>query len=40
MRDEEMEAELIRELRGKDAFSDYDIDVSKEGEAINEYFTL
>lgn len=38
-RDAEMEGELANELTG-DAFSDYDIEVTKEGEAINEYLTL
>ena len=39
-RDVEMEDELTTGLHGADAFSDYDIDVTKEGEAINEYLTL
>ncbi|PKA51493.1 hypothetical protein AXF42_Ash002858 [Apostasia shenzhenica] len=38
-RDEEMEDELAKELRG-DAFADYDLEVSKEGEAIAEYLAL
>ncbi|KAJ0090157.1 hypothetical protein Patl1_13955 [Pistacia atlantica] len=38
-RDAEMEGELANELTG-DAFSDYDIEVTKEGEAINEYLAL
>ncbi|XP_059637852.1 uncharacterized protein LOC132279826 [Cornus florida] len=39
-RDIEMEDELAEELRRGDAFSDYDIEVTKEGEAINEYLAL
>lgn len=39
-RDVEMEDELTSGLQSTDAFSDYDIDVTKEGEAINEYLTL
>ena len=39
-RDVEMEDELAREIGNADAFSDYDIEVTKEGEAINEYLTL
>lgn len=39
-RDEEMESELAEELAQGDAFSDYDIEVTKEGEAINEYLAL
>ncbi|KAJ9688806.1 hypothetical protein PVL29_014450 [Vitis rotundifolia] len=39
-RDLEMEDELAEDLRNGDAFSDYDIEVTKEGEAINEYLTL
>ncbi|KAL3535940.1 hypothetical protein ACH5RR_004401 [Cinchona calisaya] len=39
-RDVEMEDELTTGLQSTDAFSDYDIDVTKEGEAINEYLTL
>ncbi|KAK4854626.1 hypothetical protein QYF36_026951 [Acer negundo] len=38
-RDVEMEDELACELTG-DVFADYDIEVSKEGEAINEYLAL
>ncbi|KAJ3704688.1 hypothetical protein LUZ61_008393 [Rhynchospora tenuis] len=38
-RDAEMEDELANELRG-DALADYDIDVTKEGEALSEYATL
>lgn len=36
-RDAEMEDELTGELLKGDAYSDYDIDVTLEGEAINEY---
>ena len=39
-RDVEMEDELTGELQKADAFSDYDIEVTKEGEAINEYLAL
>ncbi|CAK9134285.1 unnamed protein product [Ilex paraguariensis] len=39
-RDAEMESELTGELQRGDAFSDYDIEVIKEGEAINEYLAL
>ncbi|KAL3511245.1 hypothetical protein ACH5RR_030646 [Cinchona calisaya] len=39
-RDVEMEDELTSGLERKDVFSDYDIDVSKEGEAIKEYLNL
>ena len=39
-RDLEMEDELADDLRNGDAFSDYDIEVTKEGEAINEYLAL
>lgn len=39
-RDAEMEYELAQELQNADAFSDYDIDVTKEAEAINEYMAL
>ncbi|KAL2929815.1 NEDD8 ultimate buster 1 [Bienertia sinuspersici] len=39
-RDLEMENELVEELDRGDAFSDYDIDVSKEAEALNEYLAL
>lgn len=39
-RDEEMEDELAHELARADAFSDYDIEVTKEGEAIEEYLAL
>lgn len=38
-RDVEMEDELANDLTG-DVFSDYDIEVTKEGEAINEYLAL
>ncbi|KAI4377184.1 hypothetical protein MLD38_014856 [Melastoma candidum] len=39
-RDVEMEDEIADELAQNDAFSDYDIDVTKEGEAIAEYLVL
>ncbi|XP_047944616.1 NEDD8 ultimate buster 1-like isoform X1 [Salvia hispanica] len=39
-RDVEMEDELTGELGNADAYSDYDIEVTKEGEAINEYLAL
>ncbi|KAF8393111.1 hypothetical protein HHK36_021352 [Tetracentron sinense] len=39
-RDVEMEDELARELQRGDALSDYDIEVTKEGEALNEYLAL
>ncbi|XP_020589026.1 NEDD8 ultimate buster 1 isoform X2 [Phalaenopsis equestris] len=39
VRDEEMEDELAKELTG-DAYADYDLEVSKEGEAIAEYLAL
>lgn len=39
-RDSEMESELARELDGASAVSDYDMDVTKEGEAITEYLAL
>lgn len=39
-RDMEMEDELTEELQNADAYSDYDIEVIKEGEAINEYLAL
>ncbi|XP_042055794.1 NEDD8 ultimate buster 1-like isoform X1 [Salvia splendens] len=39
-RDVEMEDELTVELGTSDAYSDYDIEVTKEGEAINEYLAL
>lgn len=39
-RDVEMENELTKELLKADAFSDYDIEITKEGEAINEYLAL
>lgn len=38
-RDEEMENEIARELT-QDAMADYDIEVSKEGDAIAEYLSL
>ncbi|XP_057968287.1 uncharacterized protein LOC131157874 [Malania oleifera] len=39
-RDVEMEDEIAKELRQGDALSDYDIEVTKEGEALNEYLAL
>lgn len=39
-RDSVMEDELARELNGATAVSDYDMDVTKEGEAITEYLGL
>ncbi|GMI89191.1 homolog of human NUB1 [Hibiscus trionum] len=39
-RDVEMEDELARDIGSADALSDYDIEVTKEGEAIQEYLTL
>ncbi|PQM42024.1 NEDD8 ultimate buster 1 [Prunus yedoensis var. nudiflora] len=39
-RDAEMEDELAGELAQGDALSDYDLEVTKEGEAINEYLAL
>lgn len=39
-RDAEMEEELTKELYKADALSDYDIEVTREGEAINEYLAL
>lgn len=39
-RDIEMEDELADGLAKVDAMSDYDIEVTKEGEAINEYLAL
>ncbi|KAG5559500.1 hypothetical protein RHGRI_009134 [Rhododendron griersonianum] len=39
-RDVEMEDELTEELNKADALSDYDIEVTREGEAINEYLAL
>ncbi|KAL8488452.1 hypothetical protein ACS0TY_024196 [Phlomoides rotata] len=40
VRDVEMEEELTEELYRADAYSDYDIQITKEGEAINEYLAL
>lgn len=40
VRDVEMEEELTEELQNTDAYSDYDIQITKEGEAINEYLAL
>ncbi|KAK6248310.1 hypothetical protein QUC31_019875 [Theobroma cacao] len=39
-RDVEMEDELAKEIEIADALSDYDIEITKEGEAINEYLAL
>lgn len=39
-RDTEMEDELAEELANVDAMSDYDIEITKEGEAIYEYLAL
>lgn len=39
-RDVEMEEEITGELLKGDAYSDYDIEVTEEGEAINEYLAL
>ncbi|XP_012081134.1 NEDD8 ultimate buster 1 isoform X1 [Jatropha curcas] len=39
-RDVEMEDEIADEIARADALSDYDIEVAKEGEAINEYLAL
>ncbi|ERN14290.1 NEDD8 ultimate buster 1 [Amborella trichopoda] len=39
IRDNEMEEELVQELTS-DPFADYDIDVTKEGEAVAEYVAL
>lgn len=39
-RDVEMEEQLAEELYKTDAFSDYDIEVTREGEAINEYLAM
>lgn len=38
-RDAEMEDEITQEITG-DAFADYDIDITKEGEALKEYLAL
>lgn len=38
-RDEEMEEEIAREITG-DPYAEYDIEVSKEGDAIAEYLGL
>lgn len=38
-RDEEMEEEIAREITG-DPYAEYDIEVSKEGDAISEYLGL
>ncbi|KAF3453050.1 hypothetical protein FNV43_RR03483 [Rhamnella rubrinervis] len=39
-RDAEMEDELTGELANADAMSDYDIEITQEGEAVNEYLAL
>ncbi|WCJ29945.1 ubiquitin-associated (UBA)/TS-N domain-containing protein [Euphorbia peplus] len=39
-RDEEMEDEIAGEIQRGDVVADYDIEVTKEGEAINEYLAL
>ncbi|XP_074274025.1 uncharacterized protein LOC141597457 [Silene latifolia] len=39
-RDVEIEEELANALSREDAFSDYDIDITKEAEALNEYLAL
>lgn len=39
-RDSEMESKLAMELNGATAVSDYDMDVTKEGEAITEYLVF
>ncbi|PRQ33762.1 putative UV excision repair protein Rad23 [Rosa chinensis] len=39
-RDAEMESELAEELAQQDALSDYDLEVTKEGEAIAKYLVL
>ncbi|XVF34530.1 hypothetical protein REPUB_Repub18cG0066900 [Reevesia pubescens] len=39
-RDVEMEDELARDIGSADALSDYDIEITKYGEAIHEYLTL
>ncbi|EOY31246.1 Ubiquitin-associated (UBA)/TS-N domain-containing protein [Theobroma cacao] len=39
-RDVEMEDEIAKEIEIADALSDYDIEITKEGEAINEYLAL
>jgi hypothetical protein len=38
-RDEEMEEEIARDITG-DPYAEYDIEVSKEGDAISEYLGL
>lgn len=40
VRDVEMEDELTGELQNADAMSDYDIEITLEGEAVNEYLAL
>lgn len=39
-RDAEMEDELAGEVANADAMSDYDIEITQEGEAVNEYLAL
>lgn len=39
-RDVEMEDELYEELQREDAFSDYDMELTRESEAIEEYLVL
>ncbi|XP_071742216.1 uncharacterized protein [Rutidosis leptorrhynchoides] len=39
-RDVEMEDELYEELKTEDAFSDYDVELTRESEAIEEYLAL
>lgn len=39
-RDVEMEDELTEELQSEDVFSDYDMELTKESEAIEEYLAL
>nr|XP_043626745.1 NEDD8 ultimate buster 1 [Erigeron canadensis] len=39
-RDVEMEDELTEDLQTEDAFSDYDMELTREGEAIEEYLAL
>ncbi|GKD61060.1 hypothetical protein Tco_1298569, partial [Tanacetum coccineum] len=39
-RDVEMEDELTEDLQSEDAFSDYDVELTRESEAIDEYLAL
>ncbi|GKA25647.1 NEDD8 ultimate buster 1 [Tanacetum coccineum] len=39
-RDVEMEEELTEDLQSEDAFSDYDVELTRESEAIDEYLAL